>query len=62
MTWRETISHYYCYCCRTDWVDLTPVNFIEQEAQPLLLGWPHQREHVVSRDLEFEGLVIRIWS
>ena len=31
------------------------------------LGWPHQRENavsdgVVSRDLDFEGLPIRIWS
>ena len=31
------------------------------------LGWPHQRENavsdgVVSRDLDFEGLPMRIWS
>ena len=32
-----------------------------------MLGWLHQRENavsdgVVSRDLDFEGLLIRIWS
>ena len=40
---------------------------VEQEAQQLLMGWPHQREHpvfdgVVLRDLDFEGLAVRIWS
>jgi hypothetical protein len=41
------------------------LNEQKQKAQQLM-GWPHQRENavsdrVVSRDLDFEGLLIRIW-